>query len=179
MNKRSFLKNAAGLFLAPLAGRVLAAPAAGKSRLLLVFLRGGYDAANLLVPVSSGFYYESRPNIAVARESVLPLTSGWGLPPALRDPVYPLYQNGQAAFMPFAGTEDVSRSHFETQDCVELGQAAEGARDFQSGFLNRLVSVLGASETVSRPRAMAFTDQLPLVFRGEAQVANLGLKSVG
>src|SRR5256885_11372154 len=73
MNKRAFLRNAAGLFLAPLAGRLLAAPAAGNSRFLLVFLRGGYDAANVLIPVSSGFYYESRPNIAVARESVLPL----------------------------------------------------------------------------------------------------------
>src|SRR6267143_1855286 len=103
MDKRTFLRNAASLFLAPLAGRALAAPAAGKSRFLLVFLRGGYDAANVLIPVSNGFYYESRPNIAVARESVLPLTSEWGLHPALGDTVYRLYQNGQAAFIPFAG----------------------------------------------------------------------------
>jgi len=179
MNKRTFLRNAAGLFFAPLAGRLLAAPAAGKSRFLLVFLRGGYDAANVLIPVSSGFYYESRPNIAVARESALPLTSEWGLHPALGDTVYKLYQNGQAAFIPFAGTEDLSRSHFETQDAIELGQGAEDAHNFQSGFLNRLASVLGASEAALRPRAMAFTDQLPLVFRGEAQVANMGLRFVG
>src|SRR5437660_8579531 len=179
MDKRTFLRNAASLSLAPLAGRLLAAPAAGKSRFLLVFLRGGYDAANVFIPVTNGFYYESRPNIAVARESVLPLTSEWGLHPALGDTVYRLYQNGQAAFIPFAGTEDLSRSHFETQDSIEIGQAAEGARNFQSGFLNRLVSVLGASEAVLRPRAMAFTDQLPLAFRGEAQVANMGLKFVG
>src|SRR5438270_3624977 len=95
MNKRTFLKNAATAFLAPLAGRLLAAPAAGKSRFLLVFLRGGYDAANVFIPVTNGFYYESRPNIAVARESVLPLTSEWGLHPALGDTVYRLYQNGQ------------------------------------------------------------------------------------
>src|SRR6266705_3340447 len=138
MNKRAFLRNAASLFLAPLAGRLLAAPAAGKSRFLLVFLRGGYDAANVLIPVSSGFYYESRPNIAVARESVLPLTSEWGLHPALGDTVYRLYQNGQAAFIPF-----------------------------------------GVSEAAFRPRAMAFTDQLTPVFRGDAQVANMGLKFVG
>src|SRR5438445_3270863 len=178
MNKRAFLRNVASLSLAPLAGRLLAAPAAGNSRFLLVFLRGGYDAANVLIPASSSFYYESRPNIAVARESVLPLTSEWGLHPALGDTVYRLYQNGQAAFIPFAGSEDLSRSHFETQDAIELGQAAEGTRNFQSGFLNRLVSVLGATEAVFRPRAMAFTDQLPLVFRGDAQVANMGLKFV-
>src|SRR5258708_17761678 len=178
MNKRTFLRNAASLFLAPLAGRLLAAPAAGKSRFLLVFLRGGYDAANVLIPVTNGFYYESRPNIAVARESVLPLTSEWGLHPALGDTIYRLYQNGQAAFIPFAGTEDLSRSHFETQDAIELGQAAEGARNFQSGFLNRLGSALGATEAGFPPPAHAFTDQLPLAFRGETQVAHMCLKVV-
>src|SRR6266513_3907195 len=136
MNKITFLRNAAGLFLAPLAGRLLAAPAAGKSRFLLVFLRGGYDAANVLVPVSS-FYYESRPNIAVARESVLPLTSEWGLHPALGDTVYRLYQSGQAAFIPFAGTEDLSRSHFETQDAMSWARAPRArtasSRDFSTG----------------------------------------------
>src|SRR5438132_418123 len=130
MDKRTFLRNAASLSLAPLAGRLLAAPAAGKSRFLLVFLRGGYDAANVLIPVSNGFYYESRPNIAVARESVLPLTSEWGLHPALGDTVYKLYQNGQAAFIPFAGTEDLSRSHLEAQDAIELGQGS--ARGFEA-----------------------------------------------
>src|SRR3979409_366018 len=149
MNRRQFLQAATvAASAASVSTRLFAAPAAGASRFLLVFLRGGYDAANVLIPVSSGFYYESRPNIAVARESVLPLTSEWGLHPALSDTVYRLYQNGQVAFIPFAGTEDLSRSHFETQDSIELGQAAEGARNFQSGFLNRLVSVLGASEAV-------------------------------
>src|SRR5205807_7169442 len=174
MNKRTFLKNAASVFLAPLAGRLLAAPAAGKSRFLLVFLRGGYDAANVLIPVTNGFYDESRPNIALARESVLPLASEWGLHPALGETVHRLYQNAQAAFIPFAGTEDLSRSHFETQDSIEIGQAAEGARNFQSGFLSRLVSVLGAGEADLRPRAIVLPDQLPLALRGEAQVANMG-----
>src|SRR5438105_15278168 len=93
MNKRTFLRNAASLFLAPLAGRLLAAPAAGKSRFLLVFLRGGYDAANVFIPVTNGFYYESRPNIAVARESVQPITSEWCLQHACRDYVYRLSQD--------------------------------------------------------------------------------------
>jgi uncharacterized protein (DUF1501 family) len=35
-----------------------AAPAT-QNRFLLVFLRGGYDACNLLVPTSSNFYYAS------------------------------------------------------------------------------------------------------------------------
>src|SRR5258708_2742042 len=70
MDRRTSLKAAALIPLGALAlsraGRLFAAPSAG-GKLLIVFLRGGYDAANLLVPVSSPFYYESRPNIAVAR----------------------------------------------------------------------------------------------------------------
>jgi uncharacterized protein (DUF1501 family) len=56
MKRRDFLKSA--LYAAPLvtAGRLYAAPMSGP-RLLVVFLRGAYDAANILVPVSSDFYY--------------------------------------------------------------------------------------------------------------------------
>ena len=72
---------------------LMAAPAA-RSRLLVVFLRGGYDACSLLVPVSSSYYYETRPDISIARpsselSSALPLTTDWGLHPALRDSLHP------------------------------------------------------------------------------------------
>ena len=148
------------------------------SRFLLVFLRGGYDAASLLVPVSSSFYYESRPDIAIARPSAdltsaLPLNADWGLHPALRDTIYPLYKNGEAAFVPFAGTHDLTRSHFETQDSIELGQPLEGQRNFNSGFMNRLAAV------VKGGNAMAFTDQIPSIFQGAVKVPNTGLKSIG
>jgi len=144
-------------------------------RLLVVFLRGAYDAANLLVPTSSSFYYEARPNIAIARKDALPLDANWGLAPAVADSIHPLWLKGQAAFVPFAGTNDVSRSHFETQDHIELGQADEGSRDFRSGFMNRLAGVLGAG---SRLEAMAFTDQVPLILRGDLPVANQALRDL-
>src|SRR5712691_6644342 len=170
MDKRTFLSDAAAVFLAPLAGRLLAAPAAGKSRFLLVFLRGGYDAANVLVPFSSGFYYESRPNIAVPRDAALAIDADWGLHPALAESLHQLYAKGEAAFVPFAGTENLSRSHFETQDSIELGA---GTRSYASGFMNRLAATLGAGGAIS------FTNQLPVAFRGEAQVANVALNNVG
>ena len=37
------------------------------ARFLLVFLRGGYDSNNALIPYSSSFYYEARPTLAIAR----------------------------------------------------------------------------------------------------------------
>jgi uncharacterized protein (DUF1501 family) len=160
----------------------LAATSGNEPRLLLVFLRGAYDCANLLVPHTSPFYYESRPNIAIAKpnaadaNAALEIDAQWALHPALKDTMLPLWQQGQLAFVPFAGTEDTSRSHFETQDSIELGQPLQGTRDFQSGFLNRLAGVLGPA---GASRAIAFTDQLPLVFRGQPAVTNMALGSAG
>src|SRR5258706_13514741 len=177
MDRRTLLKAAA---LGPVAllraGNLFAAPASG-AKLLIVFLRGGYDAANVLVPVSSPFYYESRPNIAVAKpgsdaNAAITLDADWGLHPALAASILPLYERKQVAFVPFAGTEDLSRSHFETQDSIELGQPLGAHRDFQSGFLNRLVGAM------SDHRGMSFTDQLPLIFRGDMEVPNMAMRSL-
>jgi len=176
MNRRDLVK-AAGAGAMSLAGGRLFAAGSGQPRFLLVFLRGGYDAASLLVPVGSSFYYEARRDIAIPRPSAdqntaLPLDGDWGLHPALRESIYPMFQKGEAAFIPFAGTPDTSRSHFETQDSIELGQPLDQSRNYRSGFLNRLAATLRGAEP------MAFTDQLPLVFQGTARVPNTALKSI-
>jgi uncharacterized protein (DUF1501 family) len=176
MDRRTALRHLATLPLAATSTRLWAAPA-DVPRLLFVFLRGGYDASNLLVPVSSQFYYDSRPNIAIARPGVelntaLSLDADWGLHPVLRDSIYPLFKAGQVAFIPFAGTDDLSRSHFETQDSIELGQGQTGTRNYRSGFLNRLASVLQGGYPIS------FTEQLPIAMQGEVQVPNVALRNV-
>jgi uncharacterized protein (DUF1501 family) len=182
MQRRDLLKLlAAGLASGP-AARLMAAPAAGGTKLLVVFLRGAYDCANVLVPVSSDFYYASRPNIAIARpgqpNGAGVVDADWGLHPALSTSVMPLFQKKQAAFVAFAGTDDLTRSHFETQDSIELGQALDGRRDYRSGFLNRLAGVLGAGP-VTDVAPIAFTNQLPIALRGEAKAANMALAGVG
>ncbi|WP_245643240.1 DUF1501 domain-containing protein [Roseateles chitosanitabidus] len=182
LNRRHLLQTLAAGSLAMPGVRLFAA-GADRPRFLLVFLRGGYDATNLLVPTGSSFYYEQRPRIAIARpgpvtaasgapdpNAALPVTADWGLHPALRNSVHPLMQAGQARFIPFAGTEDLSRSHFETQDSIELGQPVGGSRDYNSGFLNRLAAELDAQQ------ALSFTDQLPVAFRGPVRIANAALR---
>jgi len=180
MQRRHLLQLGLGAAALPVQ---LWAASADTPRLLVVFLRGAYDAANLLVPTSSSFYYEARPNIAIARTAVLALDTDWGLAPALTDSIHPLWLKQQAAFVPFAGTHEASRSHFQTQDHIELGQpddATSGHRDFRSGFMNRLASAIGAgAPATSRLEAMAFTDQVPLILRGGQPVANQALRDLG
>jgi len=179
LNRRQWIAGAA--LAAPMvcAGRVFAAPAAGDARLLVVFLRGAYDAANIVIPRGNSFYREARPTIALGEpdpanpDAPLPLDADWCLHPALKDSIGPLWQARQIAFVPFAGTDDMSRSHFETQDTIELGQPLGGSRNYQSGFIGRLAAVLDAGQQGTRP--IAFTEQLPLSFRGGPVVPNIAL----
>lgn len=177
LNRRSMLLSGLASPLA-WAGQAWAAPQSD-SRLLVVFLRGAYDAANVVIPSSQSFYYEARPNLQIAKpdpadpNASLALDADWSLHPALKDTIYPLWLKGQAAFAPFAGTSDMSRSHFETQDSIERGEPLEGSGDYRSGFLGRLNTELSGAQPI------AFTDQLSIVFRGEKLVPNLPLGSVG
>lgn len=187
MQRRHFLQAAAGFGLMPQGTRLWAAPSADLPRFLLVFLRGAYDANSLLVPLASPFYAEARPTLAIARPGsgdnaalVLPGSTDWGLAPAVGEALLPLWRQQQLAFVPFAGSDDTTRSHFETQDTFEMGQGSGGRRDFGSGFLNRLAGVLGINAHGGAGReALAFTDQVPLVFRGPQAVANHALRKLG
>jgi uncharacterized protein (DUF1501 family) len=180
MNRRDLFKALVAMMPFTVAGRVWAAPASD-ARLLVVFLRGAYDAASLLVPVSSDFYHNARPTLGIAKPDVgnpnasLSLGPDWGLHPALKDSIYPLWGKREVAFVPFAGSsDDLTRSHFETQDTIELGQATGGSRDYRSGFMSRLATEL------TRAKPISFTEQLPLIFRGgKSQVPNTGINNVG
>lgn len=174
LHRRSFLSTLGAGALALRAPRLYAAPR-GSPRMLMVFLRGAYDCNHLLVPYTSEFYYETRPNIAIAApdpaspSAAIRLDGDWALAPALRTSLLPLWERKQLAFFPFAGiSDDVSRSHFATQDHIEAGwPVASRRRD--SGFLARLASQLNGVEPI------AFTRTVPTVYRG-AQVPNLSLK---
>ena len=178
LNRRDLLAGLAALGPITTAGRLWAAPSTD-ARLLVVFLRGAYDAANIVIPVHSDFYYASRPTLAIAKPeagnatAALPLDAAWGLHPALRDTILPLFHKGQVAFVPFAGTDDLTRSHFETQDTIELGQDVKGSRNYRSGFMARLVT------TITGTRPIAFTAQLPLTFQGGNAIPNIAINNVG
>ena len=181
MNRREFLlataAAAAALPALSFSGKLFAAPTSS-ARFLLVFLRGGYDCNNLLVPYASDFYYESRPSLAIARpdpanaNSAIALDAQWGLNPVLRESLLPLWQRKQIAFVPFAGTDDLSRSHFETQNNIESGEPGTARSSFRSGFLARL-----SSQLTGVP-AIAFTKNLPLSFQGaDRDIPNISMKA--
>lgn len=180
MQRRNFLKIALGLGAQLPVGAFSqtffsAAPENRmRGKLLVVFLRGAYDATSALIPVASDHYYRVRPNIAVARpdpdnpHSAHPLTPDWGLHPNIANHLKPLLDRGELGFIPFIGVPHASRSHFEVQNLIEL--CGDGIRNpRQNGLLYRLAMLLGTDNAIS------FTEGLPAVFRGPQSIPNLQL----
>lgn len=134
MDRRHFLQCAAA---APLAGgRVGAAEAAPLGRLLIVIdLVGGNDGLNTVIPVSDPRYTALRPNIAIDRNSALPLDDRNALHPSLR-PLMPLWSAGELAVMHGVGSVDASLSHYRAVELMQAAlpdfPAADAADAFQS-----------------------------------------------
>jgi uncharacterized protein (DUF1501 family) len=90
MQRRDLIRGLGAFVTTTVAGHVWAAPKTD-AKLLVVFLRGAYDAANVIIPITSDCYYEARPTLAIRRPDVsmatsaLPLDRDWGLHPALRE----------------------------------------------------------------------------------------------
>jgi uncharacterized protein (DUF1501 family) len=108
--------------------------------LVVVFLPGGMDGLNMVVPISGadrGYYEAARPNIAVpvgGAGSALSLDGQFGFHGAAA-PLHQLYQAGKVAVVNATGLNEASRSHFDSQEFIERG--TPGVRTTSTGWLAR------------------------------------------
>lgn len=108
--------------------------------LVVVFLRGGMDGLNLVVPTSGtdrDHYEQARPNIMIplsGPDSALPLNGQFGFHRAAA-PIHDLYQSGKVAIVNAAGHTEATRSHFDSMEFIERG--TPGDRTTASGWLAR------------------------------------------
>lgn len=93
--------------------------------LVVVFLRGGADGLNMVVPVEDDDYHRARPTIGIAKKETIDLDGFFALNPAM-SPLYEPYAEGSLAIIHGAGSEDQTRSHFEAQDSMEHGGKVGG-----------------------------------------------------
>jgi len=111
--------------------------------LVVVFLRGGWDALNVVAPIAGddrGFYEKARPDIKIS--DLLPLSDQFGLHPAM-SPLYDLYQQGKAGVVHAVGLNVDTRSHFDAQEYIELG--TPGSKSVASGWLTRHLQTSGTT----------------------------------
>ncbi|MBT3395975.1 MAG: DUF1501 domain-containing protein [Alphaproteobacteria bacterium] len=136
MNRREFLTSAA---LAPLVTLPFVGSAHAAARwdrtVILVELSGGNDGLNTVVPYTDSGYYSLRPNIAVAKETVLQLDERLGLAKEL-EPIMPLWNQGNLAVALGVGYPEPNLSHFRG---IEIWDTATDSSDFaQSGWIGQL-----------------------------------------
>ena len=93
--------------------------------LVVVFLRGGADGLNMVVPTGDDAYYSARPLIGIPRDNTVALDDIFGLHESL-SPLQRAYGEGELLIVHGAGSEDSSRSHFEAQDFMEHGGVGAG-----------------------------------------------------
>lgn len=148
----------------------------GGDTLVVIFLRGGADGLNIVVPHGDADYYRLRPSLgipgpkdrsAAAAARCLELNDFFGLHPALA-PLMPLYQEGKFAAVHAIGSGDQTRSHFEAMATMERGLAHDSGA--ASGWLARHLNATGSEED-SPLRAVSITETVPDSLRGSANVA--------
>jgi uncharacterized protein (DUF1501 family) len=111
--------------------------------LVVIFLRGGWDALNVVPPLQGddrGFYEKARPDLKITE--LLQLNDQFGLHPALA-PLYDLYQAGKMGVIHAVGLNHDTRSHFDAQEFIELG--TPGSKSTTSGWITRHLQHTGVS----------------------------------
>lgn len=158
----------------------------GHDTIVQVFLRGGIDGLNLVVPIAGndrGYYEQARPNLAIAATGTygaLPLTlagggaTGFGLHPSatgLRD----LWDASHLAIVHSCGLPTATRSHFDAQLYLDLG--TPGQQSIGSGWMTRAWnSQPGATGSESMP-ALGVNSRQPAILLGSTQALVMGSPS--
>jgi uncharacterized protein (DUF1501 family) len=113
--------------------------------LVVLFLRGGQDGLNVLVPTGGNtndrqYYEQARPQLQVSASLANQRPAGslngtsFGFHPAMA-PLYDLYQAGKLSIIMACGMAANERSHFDSMNWLELG--TPGVSGTTSGWLAR------------------------------------------
>ncbi len=178
-SRRSFLRGC-GLTLAGFGvsslfpGEILRhamATTTGGRRLLFIFLRGGNDGLNAVIPHGDPDYNTTyRPNLYIPPASAIDLGNGFAsLHPSLAH-LMEVFNAGDLAILHRVGYADNSRSHFDGQRIWENGDPAQP--QLFDGWLARYIanSMLSAGKNLPVISAQPLP---PLLLRGEEKFVNI------
>jgi uncharacterized protein (DUF1501 family) len=143
MNRRDFLK-ASSLALLTMQGMpsFLARArdlATGNKTLVVIQLGGGNDGLNTLVPFSNDAYYAARPQIAISKKDVIPVSTDLGMHPNLQE-LATFFDNGELAWIQNVGYPNPNRSHFAS---MAIWQTADPEASSSEGWIGRIAAQVG------------------------------------
>lgn len=177
LTRREFVKGCCSVAVVGAAGSSLmfaddaTAAANTYDTVVHLFLRGGIDGLNLVVPISGvdrTYYEEARPNLQIAATGAygaLPLelaggaATGFGLHPSasgLRD----LWNDSRLAIVHACGmATTVTRSHFDAQLYIDLG--TPGKYGASTGWITRAWDTRAANTPVATMPQLAVSGTQP------------------
>ncbi len=162
-------------------------PASNQDILISVFLRGGIDGLNLVLPIGGadrGHYESARQDIAVpltgsnaakpldARLGFHPATDSWpGGTPTPPATLYDLFLDGKLSVVVAAGMHEDNRSHFDSMAFMELG--TPGTLSTGTGWITRhLQSASNLPAEILMP-ALAVGNLQQTSLRGSLESVNM------
>ncbi|MBI3741742.1 MAG: DUF1501 domain-containing protein [Chloroflexi bacterium] len=150
------------------------APTQGDT-LVCIFMRGGADGLNLVVPHGDKDYYAHRNALAIAQpksgnaDAVVDLDGFFGLHPNLK-PFKDIFDAHALAIVHAAGSPDPSHSHFDAMDYMERG--TPGDKAIPTGWIGRHLQAV-ATENQSPFRAVGMGTLLQASLRGPVSATAL------
>ncbi|MGB6357082.1 MAG: DUF1501 domain-containing protein [Steroidobacteraceae bacterium] len=169
--RRRFLLSTGALAASAALPNVLFAQTGGSARLVVVILRGALDGLAAVPPYGDPDYAGLHRELAIAApgaaDGALALDNTFGLHPSLVF-LHERYLAGELAVFNAVASPYRDRSHFDGQNVLENGLTKPiGTAD---GWLNRSLAALPRSAGRSAERAVAISQNVPLILRGEAPV---------
>jgi uncharacterized protein (DUF1501 family) len=171
MQRRRFLLNAGALAASAVIPNALFAHTGGSSRLVVVILRGALDGLAAVPPYGDPAYAGLHRELAIAppgnADGALPLNDTFGLHPSFVF-LHERFTAGELVVLDAVASPYRDRSHFDGQNVLENGLAKPiGSAD---GWLNRALAALPRGSGKPADRAVAISQNVPLILRGEAAV---------
>jgi uncharacterized protein (DUF1501 family) len=129
-----------------------------------IYLRGGIDGMSAVVPYQEANYYAQRATTAVPRPDsglsnrATDLDGQFGLAPGMAA-LLPAYLNGNLLFVHACGSRDTTRSHFDAQRFMEVGNQVNDPT-FVSGWLGRHLLTVAPKDPNALLRAVGIADGL-------------------
>jgi uncharacterized protein (DUF1501 family) len=169
-SRRRFLIGAGALAATATIPNALFANTGGSSRLVVVILRGALDGLAAVPPYGDPDYASLHRELAIPApggpDGALALNSTFGLHPSLTF-LHERFAAGELVVFDAVASPYRDRSHFDGQNVLENGLAKPiGTAD---GWLNRALAALPRGGGL-RERAVAISQNVPLILRGEASV---------
>jgi uncharacterized protein (DUF1501 family) len=160
----------ASLFPTPLIQHALAGPGANDRKMLFIFLRGGNDGLNALIPHGDPDYsLVNRPTLYIPPGDAINLNGFASLHPAMQ-PMMDLYNAGDLAMLHRVGYANNSRSHFAGSRIWENGDPSKPF--LYEGWLYRYVRDNMVSMGVDLP-VLSVQSTSPLILQGDEKFVNI------